>query len=256
MRRAHPLVAGSLAVCRGPWASRPGRASTRTGGDVVRATMLRIHPSIDHDERIGQNHMEATLVMFKADGSRKDFPIKANKRYLIGRKDSCDLRIPLAEVSREHAAIYFDEDEEELVIEDLGSSNGTWVNNEKVDRADLCPGDVIVVGDVPLQIVIDGHPAEVHPISPQEIQATREEGAAKSNGDVPTVMSRPAPKAGAAPPAAAGAGPKKDAISLNDDDEDDDFDLEALAAAEEDDSFFNFDVDDDSSASGKKKANS
>lgn len=201
--------------------------------------------------------MEAILVMFKSDGTRKDFPIKASKRYLIGRKDTCDLRIPLAEVSREHAAIYFDEDEDELVIEDLGSSNGTWVNDEKIDRADLCPGDVIIVGDVPMQIVINGHPAEVHPIDPEKVAKVRSAAAAGSNGDMPTTTRKPAevvttPAAAKAGGGGAAAGTKrdKDAISLGD--EDDDFDLEALAAAEEDDSFFNFDADDDSPAKGKK----
>lgn len=109
--------------------------------------------------------MFATLVMFRSDGTRQDFSIKPGKRYVIGRKDNADLRIPLASVSREHAAIFFDEEEDELVIEDLGSSNGTTVNGEKSKRCELSPGDVILVGDVPLQVVIDGHPADVQPIS-------------------------------------------------------------------------------------------
>ncbi|MFW5653122.1 MAG: FHA domain-containing protein [Planctomycetota bacterium] len=186
--------------------------------------------------------MEAILVMFKADGSRKDFPIKGSKRYVIGRKDNCDLRIPLAEVSREHAAIYFDEEEEELVIEDLGSSNGTWVNDEKVDRADLCPGDVILVGDVPLQIVIDGHPAEVHPIKPT---AKSERG-----GDNGT----PAPASAAAGSGKAGQANKPIPLD-DDDDDDDDFDLDALASEEdEDDSFFNFDVDEDAAEKKERRS--
>ncbi len=135
--------------------------------------------------------MQAALVMFKADGSRKDFPIKIGKRYIIGRKEDCDLRIPLSNVSREHAAVFFDEEDEEFVIEDLGSSNGTVVNKDvlRKSRRELLPGDVIVVGSVPFQVVINGHPAEVKPIriaSPNE----GEEGSPAS-GDARTVSSAP-----------------------------------------------------------------
>jgi len=110
--------------------------------------------------------MEALLVMFKPDGERKDFKIQPGKRYIIGRKEECQLRIPLPSVSREHAAVYFDEEEDELMIEDLGSSNGTYVNREKTKGAtELTPGDVVQIGEVPFQVVIDGHPAEIEPIA-------------------------------------------------------------------------------------------
>ncbi len=109
--------------------------------------------------------MEALLVMFKEDGSRRDFPIKAAKKYKIGRNESCNLRIPMASISREHAAIFFDEEEDELVVEDLGSSNGTYVNEEKVaDPVELTPGDVLRFGDIPFQVVIDGYPTDLEPL--------------------------------------------------------------------------------------------
>lgn len=109
--------------------------------------------------------MQASLVTFRSDGARKDIPLKLDRRFIIGRKESADLQIPLSSVSRDHAAIYFDEDDEELMIEDLGSSNGTYVNNDRVEgKQELLPGDVIVIGSVAFQVVIDGHPADVKPI--------------------------------------------------------------------------------------------
>ena len=109
--------------------------------------------------------MEAMLVFFKSDGTRKNFSIHPEKRYLIGRQETCQLRMPLASVSREHAAIFFDE-EDELVIEDLGSSNGTFVNQKRIEgREELTPGDVVQIGGIPMQVVIDGYPAELEPIS-------------------------------------------------------------------------------------------
>ena len=41
--------------------------------------------------------MQVTLVMFKADGTRRDFPLKKD-RIVVGRKNTCDLRIPLSSV--------------------------------------------------------------------------------------------------------------------------------------------------------------
>ena len=62
--------------------------------------------------------MEVSLVMFKADGSRRDFPL-AKERIVIGRKHDCDLRIPLTSVSREHCEIVLQEDDR-VQLRDLG----------------------------------------------------------------------------------------------------------------------------------------
>lgn len=124
--------------------------------------------------------MKAMLVMFTSDGTRKNFTVHPDKRYTIGRKESCDLRMPLASVSREHAAIFFDEEEDELVIEDLGSSNGTYVNNQRIDeRVELTPGDVVRIGEVPFQVVIDGYPVDLEPIV---VESRRAQATGAGNG--------------------------------------------------------------------------
>ena len=139
--------------------------------------------------------MHALLVMFKPDGTRRDFSIKPDRRYIIGRREESDLRIPLREVSREHAAIFFDEEEDELVIEDLGSSNGIFVNDERTERAELCPGDVVVIGNVPFQVVIDGHPTELEPLTvrPTAPQPESEGDPAGATADNPTTIASSAP---------------------------------------------------------------
>ena len=58
-----------------------------------------------------------------------------------------------AELSRSHASIRRDDDGA-LVIEDLGSRNGTWVNGARVERARLEPGDVIRVGESTFELVV------------------------------------------------------------------------------------------------------
>lgn len=105
--------------------------------------------------------MSASLVMFKVDGERRDFPIN-KQTVILGRKHSCDLRIPLSSVSREHCQI--ERRDDGIYLRDLGSSNGTYHNNNRVHEVKLEPGDKVVVGPVHFTVVIDGEPAEVEPV--------------------------------------------------------------------------------------------
>lgn len=69
----------------------------------------------------------------------------------IGRSRSCDLRVREDSVSRLHAVLYWRSGE--LVIEDMGSSNGTWVNRERVEAPHtLGPGDILTLGMLRLAV--------------------------------------------------------------------------------------------------------
>ncbi len=176
--------------------------------------------------------MRASLVMFTPDGHRRDFEIKAGRRYIIGRKDSCDLRIPLTSVSREHAAVYYDEEDKEFVVEDLGSSNGTYVNAEQVTTMGLCPGDVILIGPVPLQVVINGQPEKLKPLA---ILKPEDE----PSGTSPKTGPVAAPGKKASPAAKAS---EADSVRINDEAADP---TDELDMPDESDSFFAIDVDEE-----------
>ena len=69
----------------------------------------------------------------------------------IGRDAECDIRIEESSVSGSHARLEikpseFLEGQEDIFIEDLGTTNGTTVNEEKIDRCQLKPDDVIEIG--------------------------------------------------------------------------------------------------------------
>jgi two-component system, cell cycle response regulator len=68
---------------------------------------------------------------------------------LIGRGDGVGLSLLSESVSRRHARIF--RDGPEYVVEDLGSTNGTYVNDHLVDSAALRRGDQIKVGDTILK---------------------------------------------------------------------------------------------------------
>jgi diguanylate cyclase (GGDEF)-like protein len=74
------------------------------------------------------------------------------EQILIGRDDNCELRLQDRAVSKRHAIINSD-NEGKLTLIDLGSTNGSFVNGEQIDRADIQIGDHIDIGDVALRVL-------------------------------------------------------------------------------------------------------
>lgn len=79
-------------------------------------------------------------------------------RLTVGRSRSCDVRLREDSVSRLHAVLYWRGPE--LVVEDTGSSNGTYVNRERVAAPrTLAAGDILTLGT--LRIAVEPAGAEV-----------------------------------------------------------------------------------------------
>ncbi|HLF57019.1 MAG TPA: FHA domain-containing protein, partial [Thermoanaerobaculia bacterium] len=73
---------------------------------------------------------------------------------IIGRSRTSQVHIPESTVSRQHARLVVG-GLGEVGVEDLGSSNGTFVNGEKVEgRRKLQDGDRILIGDAELRVRI------------------------------------------------------------------------------------------------------
>ena len=105
--------------------------------------------------------MDVKLVMFKRDGQRKDFAI-THKTTIIGRGEDCTLRIPVVSISRQHCELIKSDDN--LLIRDLASSNGTHVNNQRVNESALKAGDRITLGPTTFTVQIDGKPEQITPV--------------------------------------------------------------------------------------------
>jgi predicted component of type VI protein secretion system len=67
-----------------------------------------------------------------------------NRRYTVGRFPDNDIHIGDQAVSSHHAVL--DNTHGSSVIEDLNSTNGTYVNNERVQKNVLKDGDIITLG--------------------------------------------------------------------------------------------------------------
>lgn len=105
--------------------------------------------------------MQVKLVMFKEDGERRDFPIP-DSIATVGRGEDCDLQVPLVAISRRHCQIVLED--EQLILRDLGSTNGTYHNEQRVQEAVLEPGDHVRVGPVIFTVVINDQPAQIEPV--------------------------------------------------------------------------------------------
>ncbi len=83
-----------------------------------------------------------------------EFPLKLNRQILIGRSSDLDMVLVEDMVSRKHAKITCQDGK--VYIEDLGSTNGTFVNGEKTRQARLKEGDRILIGTSILKLVAQG----------------------------------------------------------------------------------------------------
>ena len=132
--------------------------------------------------------MDANLVLFKKDGSRKSFPLPSNIT-VVGRRHDCDLCIPLMVVSRRHCQ--FSQNNEALKIRDLDSQSGTFLNGNRISEATVQAGDYITVGPLTFLLQIGGEPKKVVPPQPSKPAPSSKKsselktGANESSGSFP-----------------------------------------------------------------------
>lgn len=93
-----------------------------------------------------------------------EFRLPSEGEVLIGR--GAELPVVLAEdmVSRKHARLTIRG--ERVRIEDLGSTNGTFVNGERVKSAELKPGDRILIGTSIMKLLVIEGPEPARPRGP------------------------------------------------------------------------------------------
>jgi pSer/pThr/pTyr-binding forkhead associated (FHA) protein len=72
---------------------------------------------------------------------------------LIGRNPGTDITLLDEGISREHAIVLYDDEQDRYVIEDLQSTNGTKVNGKRVRSIALAPGDEIQIGQTLFEFV-------------------------------------------------------------------------------------------------------
>lgn len=158
--------------------------------------------------------MEVALVRVTPEGETQRL-VLSKDRTVIGRQEGCQIRIPVAGVSRMHCEVVVRNGS--IVVKDLGSSNGTYVNQERVTEHHAAAGDLLSLGGQVFLIQVNGEPEEI------EAEFLYEDGLPEETANAPTTVSVPKPKP---QPAKAPAGSSSaDESSLGDfvfDEEDED----------------------------------
>lgn len=97
---------------------------------------------------------QACLVVIYGDDLGRRIPL-GEEPTVIGRSARCDVQIDQESVSRNHCRLAFNG--RGYTIQDLGSTNGTYVNDDLVETIDLRDGDQIKVGRTILKFIVGGN---------------------------------------------------------------------------------------------------
>ena len=95
--------------------------------------------------------MEAVRLAISGQGRTWDVELRPGG-MTIGRSEACDLVIRNKDISRQHAII-FPDPFGRWIIQDLGSSNGTFIHTERVETSAIPFGEPVTIGEFSLLIV-------------------------------------------------------------------------------------------------------
>lgn len=126
------------------------------------------------------------IVVKQKDGPTKEFQFTQGP-VSIGRGANSHVFLPDKAVSRQHAIIHSAEDGR-WTLEDLGSSNKTYLNNKAIDRAEVRHGDCIRITDFLIEVMFEEHAQDDMPAYPED---TLQLEAALATPKHETVVRRP-----------------------------------------------------------------
>jgi pSer/pThr/pTyr-binding forkhead associated (FHA) protein len=164
-----PTAAQNTVVVNGkqalaPQAIKPGdlvlfaRIGARVvAGEKAPAAAPTVRPVIAANEDDGRTRVRMALPKFVLRGVSgstfgKHFPLTGT--VTIGRNADCTISIPGDEISRQHAKLQVLPDG--IAVEDLGSANGTYINDKRVHHGMLMPGDELRLDTVRFLLVAPG----------------------------------------------------------------------------------------------------
>jgi pSer/pThr/pTyr-binding forkhead associated (FHA) protein len=164
--------------------------------------------------------MTAALVLVKHSGEQVEVVLK-HAKTIIGRHTDCQIRIPDVSVSRQHCEVAVADGR--VVVRDLGSSNGTYVNRRRISSTELAPADLINVGKFIFVVRLDGKPEAIDSDDALE-DGMATQVAATVTAPQPVVTPPKPPAKPASKPASAGMG-KGSLVDANSDSSVVDFDF-------------------------------
>ncbi len=155
--------------------------SIRCGGELIRLLEVSTPlvggttPVRQGDGDIGATMVRPVVPKFVLRGMSgerfgRSFPLNAS--LTVGRAEEATLHLPIDGISRQHARLTPAGDE--ILLEDLGSANGTWLNGKRISRAQAQHGDEISFDTQRFQLIVPG----------QALKATATPTARKAQGSM------------------------------------------------------------------------
>ncbi len=144
-------TANRLGFCPQTLARKPFDPNDASDSDHVRAKTVVTAISRITDRPLGK---EACLVVIYGDELGKKYNLNTPS-VVVGRSSKCEIQIDQESISRNHSKIV--NTGKSLLVRDLGSTNGTYVNDEPVEEHVLRDGDLIKIGRTIFKFLTGGN---------------------------------------------------------------------------------------------------
>jgi len=136
---------------------------------------------------VGSETIQWALRFISGKYQGGEFPLRPHREIIIGRSSELDMVLVEDMVSRKHAKITTDD--KNVTIQDLGSTNGTFVNGEKIRKVELKDGDRILIGTSIIKLVfVDGeltsHLTETEARSKMAVTANKKPPSKSMSGSI------------------------------------------------------------------------
>lgn len=129
-------------------------------------------PSTASEPRSPGSRLALRFISGKYQGG--EFPFADGQEIIIGRSSELDMVLVEEMVSRRHARIVLQDGV--ISIEDLGSTNGTFVNGEKIQKGTLHEGDRILIGTSILKVANASETARRESLEAQAARVSQRKG--------------------------------------------------------------------------------
>jgi hypothetical protein len=79
---------------------------------------------------------------------------------IVGRHPQCDARLDSIRVSRRHCCMMQEQGSDDVIVRDLGSTNGIRINGQRVEKGTVRPGDELSIAHIRYRMEV-GHAEEL-----------------------------------------------------------------------------------------------
>ncbi|HBG16620.1 MAG TPA: hypothetical protein DDW93_07540 [Firmicutes bacterium] len=95
---------------------------------------------------------QLAVVVIDGPDQGREFLLAPNT-VKIGRQAECHIQLNDPKVSRDHAVLQYYPKKKAFLLRDLGSTNGTFFNNQRIDTTFIFPGAEIRTGETVLKVL-------------------------------------------------------------------------------------------------------